>query len=46
VNNHGGYGRWGYLEIKKMDTAAEYLDNWIQNLYSDGTVTGLIDRED
>ncbi len=46
VNNHGGYGRWGFVEIKSMDTAAEYLNGWIQNLYADGTLTGLRDRED
>jgi type III restriction enzyme len=46
VNNHGGYGRWGFVEIKDMNTAEEYLDGWIENLYSDGTVTGLRERDD
>jgi type III restriction enzyme len=43
VNNHGGYGRWGYDEITDMNTAAERLDTAIQNLYADGVVTGLRD---
>jgi type III restriction enzyme len=46
VNNHGGFGRWGYLEIKDPTTAKEHLDDWIENLYADGTLTGLVDRED
>ena len=43
VNNHGGFGRWGYVEIKDMDSAATMLDADIENLYRDGTVTGLRD---
>jgi type III restriction enzyme len=46
VNNHGGFGRWGFVEVKDPVTAKEYLDGWIKNLYEDGTVTGLVDRED
>jgi type III restriction enzyme len=46
VNNHGGFGRWGYVEIKEIDKAAEYLDDWIANLYEDGTVTGRVDADE
>jgi type III restriction enzyme len=46
VNNHGGFGRWGYVEVKDPVTAKDYLDGWIENLYADGDVTGLVDRED
>jgi type III restriction enzyme len=41
VNNHGGYGQWDYLEIKKIDTAAARLDAAIQSLHADGLSTGL-----
>ena len=43
VNNHGGWGRWGYIEISDMDTAATALDGAIRSLYADGPVTGLSD---
>jgi type III restriction enzyme len=43
VNNHGGLGRWGYVEIKDMPTASERLNDAIENLYRGGTVTGLRD---
>ena len=46
VNNHGGYGRWGYDEISSMAIVASRLDTAIQNLYADGTVTGLRDIEE
>ena len=46
VNNHGGYGRWGYDEITEMSTAQTMLDTAIQNLYADGPVTGLRDVEE
>lgn len=46
VNNHGGYGRWGYVEIKEMATAESRLDGAIESLYRDGTVTGLRDVEE
>jgi type III restriction enzyme len=46
VNNHGGFGRWGFVEVKDPVTAQDYLGGWIDNLYEDGTVTGLVDRED
>lgn len=43
VNNHGGWGRWGYIEIFDLETAAAVLDGAIQSLYADGPVTGLSD---
>ena len=46
VNNHGGYGRWGYEEISDMTTAATKLDMAIQSLYADGIVTGLRDIQE
>jgi type III restriction enzyme len=46
VNNHGGYGRWGYIEIKDMPSAEARVKDAIENLYADGAVTGLRDRED
>jgi type III restriction enzyme len=33
VNNHGGYGYWGYIEIKAKQTAASRLDEAIEELY-------------
>jgi type III restriction enzyme len=41
VNNHGGFGRWGYVEIKNMPTAESLLDQAIEDLYSDGDVTAV-----
>jgi type III restriction enzyme len=41
VNTHGGFGRWGYIEIDSMPTAQSGLDFAIESLYDDGTVTGL-----
>ena len=43
VNNHGGWGRWGYIEITDIDSAAVALDGAIRSLYADGPVTGLSD---
>jgi type III restriction enzyme len=45
VNNHGGWGRWGYDEITNIATVQQRLDSAIDNLYADGTVTGLRDIE-
>ena len=45
VNNHGGYGRWGYIEITNPATASGRLDDAIENLYADGTVIGLRDTD-
>ena len=38
VNNHGGFGLWGYIEIKKIATAESRLDGAIVDLYSQGRV--------
>jgi len=40
VNNHGGFGRWAYLEVTDMVTAKTELDAAIANLYADGPVVG------
>ncbi len=41
VNNHAGYGRWGYTEIRTMLTASTDLNAAIDELYADGPITGL-----
>lgn len=41
VNNHGGYGRWGYVEIHDPYAAKADLIAAIEALYADGPVTGL-----
>ncbi|MCX4602400.1 DEAD/DEAH box helicase family protein [Streptomyces anulatus] len=47
VNNHGGFGRWGYLEVTDPTTASSELDEAIRQLYADdGAVTGSPDRSD
>jgi len=46
VNHHGGFGRWGFVEITDMPTAAERLGDAIESLYHDGAVTGLRDAPD
>ena len=33
VNNHGGYGLWGYVEIKRMEDAEPVLTHSITRLY-------------
>jgi type III restriction enzyme len=43
VNNHGGFGRWGYAEVKDMAWAASQVDAAISNLYADAPITGLVD---
>jgi type III restriction enzyme len=43
VNNHGGFGRWGYIEVSDMDTVEQVLDGAIESLYADGPVTGQSD---
>ena len=40
VNNYGGFGRWGYVEVKHPDEAREQVGLAIENLYRGGTVTG------
>ena len=40
VNNHSGFGRWGYVEITSMPTARERLGEAIQALYADQPIVG------
>ena len=40
VNNHGGFGRWGFVEVGEMSHAAYVLRNAITDLYADGVTTG------
>ena len=40
VNNHGGFGRWGYIEIDSMENAAARLDHAIDLLYADAPIIG------
>ena len=43
VNNHGGYGRWGFVEVSDMTTFQKVMDLAIADLYADGEVTGGAD---
>ena len=40
VNNHGGFGRWGYVEIDTMENAEARLDAAIDALYADQPIIG------
>ena len=40
VNNHGGFGRWGYIEITSMMGVKETLAAAIKNLYDDAPIVG------
>ena len=40
VNNDGGFGRWGYLEIDSMLSAAAMLATGIENLRADAAIIG------
>lgn len=40
VNNHGAFGRWGYLDISTMPTAKDTLNAAIDALYADGPIIG------
>jgi type III restriction enzyme len=40
VNNHGGFGRWGYAEVSDMTHAGGALNDAIAALYADGPVIG------
>jgi len=40
VNNHGGYGRWGYVEIRHMPSAHSMLIEAINALYEDAPIIG------
>ena len=46
VNNHGAFGRWGYLEVTDMPSLKRTLDDAIQILYADGPIIGDVDRLD
>jgi len=41
VNNRGGFGRWGYTEIRDMPTAAAALAEAIDDLYGDAPIIGV-----
>jgi type III restriction enzyme len=40
VNNHGGFGRWGYIEIRSMPEAHDLLVGAIEALYDDAPIIG------
>lgn len=40
VNNHGGHGRWGFVEISDMTYASTLVADAISDLYADGVTTG------
>ncbi len=40
VNNHGGFGRWGYVEIRSMPGARALLAEAIAALYEDSAIIG------
>jgi type III restriction enzyme len=40
VNNHGGFGRWGYVEIKSMVNVNQVLRGSIAALYQDAPIIG------
>lgn len=49
VNNHGGFGRWGYLEVTTMSDLRGQLRDAITQLYADSPIIGdpdLLDFSD
>jgi type III restriction enzyme len=40
VNNHGGFGRWGYVEITTMLGVRDRLSEAIASLYADAPIVG------
>nr|WP_246308709.1 DEAD/DEAH box helicase family protein [Kineosphaera limosa] len=40
VNNHGGFGRWGYVEVKDPTSMKPVLEAAINALYADGPIIG------
>ena len=46
VNNHGDFGRWGYLEVTSMASAFAQLREAIANLYADRAIVGDADLLD
>lgn len=41
VNNHGGWGRWGYFELTTMIDARRQVDEAISLLYADEPIVGV-----
>ena len=41
VNNHGGWGRWGYVELAEQGVFGRDLDVAIEKLYVDGPLEGM-----
>lgn len=49
VNNHGGFGVWGYVEITEMVTAGDVLNRAITSVYAGEPIIGdpdLLDDSD
>ncbi|MGR7026348.1 hypothetical protein [Geodermatophilus sp. URMC 62] len=46
VNNHGGFGRWGYVEITTMLGVRDRLSEAIDLLYADAPIVGNPDLLD
>jgi len=46
VNNHGGFGRWGYIEITDPTLIKDDLDAAIESLYADMPIIGPADLLD
>jgi len=44
VNNHGGFGRWGYLEVTTMIDLERQIAEAIRALYDDAPVIGDYER--
>jgi type III restriction enzyme len=44
VNNHGGFGRWGYLEVNTMIGLQRTLREAVNNLYADEAIIGDPER--
>lgn len=40
VNNHDGFGRWGYVEIKDLNGLRGVLNDAIDNLYAEAPIVG------
>lgn len=44
VNNHGGFGRWGYIELRSMIGMPQRLREAIDALYDDEPIIGDYDK--
>jgi type III restriction enzyme len=40
VNNHGGFGRWGFVEVGEIAKLQRIMNEAIDDLYADGVTTG------